>query len=424
MIETEPSSYSRPARTLPKRTQLFIVAAIAVGAAVIISVAAAIGHARSEPVAAEAPKAASGTFRPTKEQWASLKVTPVEAMTFRTELVTDGTISYNEDLATPVFSPYSGRVARLVAKLGDVVKKGDPLLAVEATEFVQAQNDFAAGIATLDTARAQLDLGEASEKRQHELYLAKAGALKDWRQSEADLATARNNLRSAQTAVAAARNRLRILGKSDAEIAALEAAPQQTKMSPVAVVGAPIAGTVTQRQVGLGQFITSASAGASNPVYTVSDLSTVWLVANVRETDAPLLRVGQPVEVEALAYPGRTFKARLAWIAPAVDGTTRRLPVRAEVANPGGALKPMMFASFHIVTGDPVTAPGVPQSAIVYQGENARVFVARDDGAVELRTVRTGRTHAGMIEVSSGLRAGEKIVTSGTLFIDRAIEGT
>ena len=218
------------------------------------------------------------------------------------------------------------------------------------------------------------------------------------------------------------RNRLRILGRSDAEISAFENEPNAQKMNSEALVRAPVAGTVTQRQVGLGQYINSASTGASNALYSISNLSTVWLIANVREMDAPSMHIGDPVEVRVLAYPGRVFKAKITWVASSIDPSIHRLPVRAAVENPDGALKPMMFASFGIITGGDTVAPAVPQSAVVYEGEEARVWVAHDDGTVAARSIRTGRNSNGMVEVSAGLNPGEKVVTSGTLFIDRAAQ--
>lgn len=354
----------------------------------------------------EPPKATAGVFRPTKEQWAGLKVAEVKALVFRSTLTTDGNIAFNDDALTPVFSPYSGRVSRLIAKLGDVVAKGAPLMAVEGAEFVQGQSDVASARAVLDTARA-------TERRQHDLYDAGAAALKDWRQAQSDLV-------AAEAAWNAARGRLRILGKSDAEIDALEKKPGGATET---LVAAPIAGTVTQRQVGVGQYIQSATGGASTPVYTIGDLTTVWLVANVREGDAPRLRVGQPAEVTVLALPGKTFKAKIAGVGSAVDPATHRLPVRAVVQNPDGELKPQMFASFSIATSEAVEAPAVPQGALVYEGDVSRVFVVGDDGSIAGRAVRVGRSRAGMVEIVSGLRAGEKVIAAGTLFIDRAVGG-
>lgn len=359
----------------------------------------------SNPVRPERP----GTFRPTRMQFDSLGIAEAKLMNFRGELITDGSIAYDDDVTTQVFSPYSGQVTRVFAKTGDVVKKGDPLLEVAAVEFVQAKSSLIA-------ASAQLVLTKAAENRQRELYQSNAGALKDWLQSQSDLATAEGNLQSAK-------NQLRILGKTSGEISAMERNPQTSTINPDALVMAPVAGTVTQRQVGVGQYLQNASAGAAVPVYTISNLSKVWLIANARETDAPLIRVGQQVEAHVLALPDHVFKAKITWVAPAVDPVTHRVAVRAEISNQETALKPMMFASFSIVTGAQSKAVGVPQSAVVYEGGESHVFVANSDGTLAIRPVRIGRASGEWLEVTSGLAAGEKFVTRGTLFIDRATTG-
>jgi len=340
-------------------------------------------------------------------------------MAFRPEEVTEGNIAVDDDLTTPVFSHYSGRVIKVIAMLGDVVKPGDPLFVIHASEFVQAQNDLITALANLQTARSQLTMAQTTEKRTHELYLAQGGSLKDWQQAQTDLITAQNTVRADEIALHAVRSRLRILGKTDEEIASLEAQPTQ-KLNPVATVTAPIGGTITQRQIGVGQYINSEASGATNPVYTISDLATVYLIANVREVDAPLMRNGLPLEVHVLAFPDRLFKGKISWVAPSIDPSTHRLPVRAEVENADGALKPGMFANFSIITGQASTAPAVPLSAIVYEGEQARVWVAGDGDSLALREIRVGRTSDGMVEVLAGLSPGEKVVTSGTVFIDRA----
>src|SRR5215831_11098263 len=360
-----------------------------------------------------------GTFRPTEVQWRSLKLAPVQMLAFRPEQVTEGTIAVDDDLTTPVFSHFSGRVTKVIAMLGDVVEPGAPLFVIHASEFVQAQNDLITALANLQSSRSQLKMAQTTEKRTHELYLAQGGSLKDWQQAQTDLITAQNTVRADEIALHAVRSRLRILGKTDEEIASLEAQPTQ-KLNPVATVAAPIGGTITQRQIGVGQYINSEANGASNPVYTISDLSTVYLIANVREVDAPLMRTGLPLEVHVLAYPDRLFKGKISWVAPSIDPNTHRLLVRAEVENSDGALKPGMFANFSIITGQVSTAPAVPQSAVVYEGERARVWVAGDGGSLALREIRTGRSGDGMVEVFDGLSPGERVVTSGTVFIDRA----
>jgi cobalt-zinc-cadmium efflux system membrane fusion protein len=210
---------------------------------------------------------------------------------------------------------------------------------------------------------------------------------------------------------------LRILGRSADQISTIESSGRNEAL---AYVLAPITGTVTDRQVGPGQYI---QAGASTPAFSIGDLSKVWLIANVREADVSAVRAGSPVEVMVLAYPGRVFKARITQVGASIDPATRRLPARAEVDNPDGALKPEMFASFRIVTGPETAALAVPQRAVVYEGDSARVWVAVDAATLALRSIRTGRAANGMVEVVSGLSPGDKVVTSGTLFIDRAANG-
>ena len=355
-----------------------------------------------------APQAVTGSvsansFTPTSEQLAGLTIAPTSMTTFRAETLTDGLIALDEDLTTPVFSPFSGRVTKVAAKLGDHVTKGAPLMEIEASEFSQAQSE-------LITAKAQYDLAATNEKRQHDLYDAQGAALKDWQQAQVDVA-------SAEAALAAVRNRLHILGKSDVEIDALAQLRSAPAMNAVSDVMAPISGTIVQRKVGLGQYV---QAGSSDPVFSIGDLSTVWLVANVRETDAPKIHIGDRVEVHVLAFPGRVFDARITYMAPSIDSATRRLAVRADVANRDGLLKPQMFANFTILTGSDTTAVGIPQSAVVYEGETARVWVDTETGALALRQIRTGRTNGDMVEVISGLNPGERVVVRGAVFIDRA----
>ena len=419
----DPQNPSSP-RKLGWPTQLLLVAGLALlvaggfGTSAILS---RVGMARSPATEEPEPALAPGTFRPTAAQWASLTIEPVRRLTFRATRETDGKIAINDDTTTPVFSPYSGRVTRLFVRAGDDVAAGAPLLGVAASEFVQGQNDLISALQALHTARAQLRLATLSEQRQRALYEADtAGALKDWEQAQTDLEAARSTARTAEIALAAVRDRLHILGKDDAEIAEIEATPQ---MDPEAIVRAPIGGTILQREVGLGQYINSAANGAANPIFAIGNLSMVWLVANVREVDAPLMRRGAPVEVRVLAYPGRVFRAKITHVAPSVDPNTHRLLVRAEVENPDGALKPEMFASFRIITGEDSRTPAIPEAAVVYEGETARVWVAGPDRTLALRLIRVGRVSDGQVEVLAGLRPGEMVVTSGNLFIDRAAKG-
>jgi len=411
---------------LSRRSQFLIV--LVVGGGILAAIALdysgrLIWHATTEAPVEVETRTDTG-FKPTTQQWAVMKIAPISDMVFQPARAAEGKIALDDDLTTQVFSPYSGRVTKLFAQAGDTVKAGDKLMAVEAAEFVQAQNDLISAIATLNTAKAQLKLAQTNEKRQHDLFTANGGSLRDWQQSQVDLATAQGGLQSAEIALGAVRGRLHILGKSDAEIAALEASPDALKFSPEALVLAPIGGTITQRQVGPGQYIVSQANSGSTPAFTIGDLSKVWLVANVREVDAPLIHRGDPVEVTVPAFPGRVFKAKITYVGASIDPNTHRLPVRAEVENEDGALKPEMFAGFRILTGAQRTAPGVPEDAVVYEGDSAHVWLANPkDRTIELRTIKPGLISDGMVEVLDGLKPGDQIVTSGALFIDRAARG-
>jgi cobalt-zinc-cadmium efflux system membrane fusion protein len=378
------------------------------------------GAAASEPAARPASSTTPGTFKLTASQWDALTTAAVSAIPFRSELTTDGNIATDDNLMVNVFSPYSGRVANGTAKLGDTVKKGDPLMTVDASEFVQGQNDLITAAGAFNTASTQLRLAQKTENRQHELLLAKAGAEKDWLQSQSDLTAAQNTVKSTEIALSAVRNRLRILGKTDAEINALEHTPDSQKLGATATVKAPIGGVVVQRQVGVGQYIQSASGGASTPMFGIADLSSVWLIANLREPDAAAVKVGQTVEVKVPAYPSRIFEAKLTWISPIVDPVSHRIPVRAEITNRDRALKPQMLASFKVITGEASELIAIPLSAVVYEGSSAHVFVAQADHTIASRTIVIERQNNDAVGVRTGLSVGEKIVTSGALFIDRA----
>ncbi|HLG83326.1 MAG TPA: efflux RND transporter periplasmic adaptor subunit [Bradyrhizobium sp.] len=392
-----------------------LILAVAAGAAVVAANKSAVQHEQSgaAPAAKEAAR-----FVPTPEQWANLTVEPANEQVFRREHITEGKIAVNEDSSTPIFSPYAGRVVKLLVKPSDVVKAGQPLFVIEATDTVQALNDFASALSTLNTARSKLNLAQIVEKRQNDLYAGKAVPLKDWQQSEADLTAAQNDMRSAETALQAAHNRLRILGRSEDQISTFEQSRQISADTPI---NSPIGGTVVQRKVGPGQFI---SAGASDPAFVIGDLSTVWLTAFVRESEAADVKLGQPIAFTVLALPGRVFNAKIDYVSAAIDPTTRRLLVRATIDNKEDLLKPEMFADVTIFAGEDRKSVGVSKQALIYEGERVRLWVARDDGSIELRDVRTGLINGDMVEIVSNLKPGEKVITKGSLFIDRAASGT
>jgi len=357
-------------------------------------------------------------YTPTPAEWASLTIQPVTERAFRAEHVTEGKIAVDEDRSTPVFSPYAGRVTKLLARPGDSVTQGQPLFVIEAADTVQAQNDFITAATGLNKARSALDLAQLQHKRAKDLFEGKAVPLKDFQQAEATLIQAQNDLRSTETALEAARNKLRILGLTDDAISAFQ---EKGRINPETTIFAPIAGTVVQRKIGPGQYVNS---GASDPVFVIGDLSTDWITAFVREPEASTVVVGQELTFNLLALPGRTLTGRINYVAAAIDPATRRLMVRATVDNASGQLKPEMFATVTLYAPDDQPSVGVPKQALIYEGDQVRVWVAHEDKSIELRQIKTGITNGDLVEVHGNLKPGEQIVTKGSLFIDRAASGS
>jgi cobalt-zinc-cadmium efflux system membrane fusion protein len=357
-------------------------------------------------------------YSPTPAEWASLTIEPVAQRDFRAETVTEGKVAVDEDRSTPVFSPYAGRVMKLLVRPGDSVKQGQALFVIEAADTVQSQNDFITAMTGLNKAKSALDLAQIQDKRAKDLFEGKAVPLKDYQQTQATLIQAQNDVRSAQTALEAARNKLRILGLTEEAISTFQ---EKGRIDPNTTIFSPITGTVVQRKVGPGQYVNS---GSSDPVFVIGDLSTVWLTAFVREADASKVTVGQEITVSVLALPDRPLTARINYVSAAIDPTTRRLLVRATIDNKDGLLRPEMFANVTIYSGTDHLAVAVPKQALIYEGDQVRIWVAHEDKSIELRQVKTGLINGDLVEIRGNLNPGERIVAKGSLFIDRAASGS
>ena len=413
------SEFIQRLQRLTRQQQAVAAALLALVAAGSVYGLSQIGGARNEnsEVSSQSRKGVQ-SFTPTPSEWATLTIEPVAEKTFRAEHVTEGKVAVDEDRSTPVFSPYAGRVTKLLARPGDNVTQGQPLFTIEAADTVQAQNDYIAAITALNKAKSALDLAQIQDKRAKDLFEGKAVPLKDYQQTQANLIQAQNDLRSSETALEASRKKLFILGFTDETISAFRG---RGTINPEVTIFSPISGTVVQRKIGPGQYV---NAGASDPVFVIGDLSTVWLIAFVRESDAAVVSVGQEISVNVMALPGRPLTARINYVSAAIDPATRRLLVRAIIDNKAGLLKPEMFANVTIYSPGDHPAPAVPKQALIYEGDQVRVWVAHDDKSVELRQIKTGLVNGDLVEVDGNLKAGEQIVTRGSLFIDRAASGS
>jgi membrane fusion protein, heavy metal efflux system len=345
---------------LSAQKQVLLVAVLA-GLALVAVLGAFFWDVGANSPSAQSPAQGKlASFVPTSQQLSSLNIRAVQRRVFRTKIVTDGYVAPNGGFAS--------------GGANGAVRDGVPMLAGQSSDVLQAESD-------LTTASAQYRAAAANESRQHQLYDSQGAALKDWQQAQVDLA-------SASAALSNARGRLRILGKSGSAAAAVERDP-----------------------------------AAQQTAFAVGDLSTVWLVANVREADAGLVHPDDQVQVQVPAYPQETFQAEVTYVSSVIDPVTHRLVIGAEIHNAGEKLKPNMTASFTIIAGPAANAPAVPQSALVYEGDAVRVWVVGQHGDLVLRNITIGRSDGDFVEVTSGLSAGEQIVTSGALFIDQAANG-
>lgn len=355
-----------------------------------------------------------GEFRLSENEMRALRIEPVASREFRPERMAEGRIAYNDDRSTPMLSPYTGRVMRAYARVGDRVEAGAPLYEIETPDVTGAANDLLNALDNVQKATVAHAQARREEARQASLFSARAASQRDVEQARAAAAAADSDLRSANAQAEANRDRLRVLGRTPDQIAEIERTRQ---VSGVITVTAPLAGTITQRRASPGQWLT---AGQGDPVFTIADLSTMWLVANVREMDVPMIRVGQPVDVTVNAMPNRHFDARIVRTAAGLDPTTRRLMVLAEIPDPNNELRPEMFATFRIEVGDATRAPAVPASAVIFRGSEANVWVSLPEGRFVMRRITPGVRSGDMIEARAGLADGDRVVTGGALFIDRA----
>jgi len=361
---------------------------------------------------AQPPTKDPNVVQVSSDQMHQLNVVNVDVYPFRQHKLAIGQIAFNDDASTVVQTPFSGRVTRLLAKIGDDVKRGDPLFEIDSPEVVQAQTDLIAALHSVDKAKSQLLAAQRQAERQNRLIKDKATSQREVDQAINDEAAAQSDMKTAEGTLTFARNRLRvIIGRDQAEVDRLE---RTRIVNPLITINSPIDGTVIARKVGPGQFV---RADVADPLYSVADLSTMWLKANVPEVDIPLIRVGQEIEVRVTAVPDRAFTAQVIAIGAASDASTRRVVVRSEIPNPDRALKSEMFASFKIAIGERRPAPSVPADAVVWQGDQAVVWTEREPMLFERRLVKTGLEQDGRLEIREGLQAGERVVERGALFV-------
>ena len=342
-------------------------------------------------------------------------------MNFRTEHLTEGKIAVDEDRATLVFSPYAGRVIKLLAKPGDMVVAGQPLFVVEAPDMVQAQNDFIGAVAGLNKARSQLDLARIVENQNKSLYETRAVPLRDLQQAAGGhagdaerSAFGRNLARSGAQPLAHSRQDRRGNQQHSASTGTI---------NPLTTIYSPIAGTVVQRKVGPGQYVNyhleQRGRQRRRPSSSAICPPSGWspMCANPRPR---MCGSAQPCISPCWLFRTACSPPTSPMSRPRSTPTTRRLMVRATLNNSEGLLKPEMFASVTILTGEGDSSPAVPREAVIYDGHNrACLGRARRSSPSSRAKSRPGSTTDKWCRCSTACKLGEKVVTKGSLFVDR-----
>ncbi|MDR3486900.1 MAG: efflux RND transporter periplasmic adaptor subunit [Bradyrhizobium sp.] len=336
------------------------------------------------------------------KQMASVKVEPVQQHVFPVEKSAVGSIDFNEDMTVQVFTPYQGRIIELFAKVGDEVKKGETLFTIDSPDLLAADSNLiaAAGVLELTTKALQ---------RLKILYETRAVAQVVLEQAVSDQQTAEGALRTARDAV-------RIFGKSDAEI---DQIIKDRRADPRLVVPSPISGRVTARNAAPGLFVQPGSAPAP---YSVADISTMWMLANVAESDVSSIHMGQEVKVSLLSYPDKVFEGRISTITSMVDPNSHRMLIRSDIDDPKHELRSGMFATFVIRIGDPVRSLAVPLAGLVREGDGTMTaWVTADRRRFTQRTVRIGSRKDGLRQIIDGLKPDELIATDGAVFLSNML---
>jgi RND family efflux transporter MFP subunit len=313
-----------------------------------------------------------------------------------TKLRVPGIVKPDEYRQVHVTSLVSGIVRQVPVVLGDHVRRGQPLAVIFSSELAEAETQYLSTLAELEAEHKKLvrtqnllQLGAASKQEEEEVAATHAAH---------------------EAHVRAALERIKLLGASSPQVAVLKQAEQ---IDPNFMVPAPINGVVLSRTANLGLVVNPAQE-----LFTVTDLSTVWVMASLNEKDFASVRVGSSASITAPAYPGRVWKGRVKYIQPQVDPATRTAQARIEVSNPGESLRIEMYVDVNF-TAEGAVGPVVPEAAVQSIGERGFVFIPIKDseGSFALREVHLGPGANGYYPVLRGLQPNEEVVTNGSFIL-------
>jgi cobalt-zinc-cadmium efflux system membrane fusion protein len=339
---------------------------------------------------------AAKLFTLSQDQMLHVQVVTVQPTTLTRTLRLTGAVAYNAFKTTPVITQVGGPVSRILVVPGQHVAAGQPMLEVSSPDYSQLLDSY---LKAADSFR----LASKNYARAQDLYQHQAIAERDLEQAESDHNQAQADLNAADQG-------MRILGiKNPADLAK---APSSAQIP----VLAPIGGQVVERLVSPGQVVQAGQTQA----FTISDLTTVWVLANVYQADLAYVRSGDDVDVQTDAYPG-SFHGRISYVSPALDPNTRTLQARIVVDNPGEKLKKDMYCTVTVTAGTIANAVAVPDSSVLRDDNNQPfVYVAVGANQFGRRDVEVGQNQSGRTQILKGISVGEKVVGDGSLFLQFA----
>ena len=368
--------------------------------ALLLAIASGCGSGPSESkmtsyTATESKSDTASLFTVPQEQMSHVQVVVVEKTKLPRVLRLTGSVAYNAFKTTPVFSAIGGPVHEILVAPGESVRAGQPLLTVNSPDYSVARSAYM-------KARAAFLLSEKTYARAQDLY--SHGAI-----AESDLQLAESNRIQSQADLQSTEDALRVLGLRDPE-ALVKNPVKTTAQIPVL---APVAGEIVDRLVGPGQLLL---VGATQ-VFTISDVSTVWVLVNIYQGEMAYVHEGDAVEVTTESYPD-VFHGKISYIAPALDPNTRTLQARVVTSNPGKKLKKDMYVNATVQAGGINNALTVPDSSVLRDTESQPfVYVQTGSNQFARRLVKIGDSRNGRTQIIDGLKENERVVGDGGLFL-------
>jgi cobalt-zinc-cadmium efflux system membrane fusion protein len=345
--------------------------------------------------AGEHPADTAELFTVPQEQMSHVQIATVEKSSLPRVLRLTGAVAYNGFKTTQVFTAVGGPVQEILVAPGEMVRAGQPLLVVSSPDFSVARSAYI-------KAHSTFQLADKNYQRSRDLFEHHAIAERDLQQAESDRAAAQADLQSSEDA-------MRVLGIKDPE----GSVKNPTELTSRATVVAPVSGEITERLVGPGQLLQANTTQC----FTISDMSTVWILVNVYQNDLQYVHMGDDVAITTDAYPD-TFHGKISFLSPALDPNTRTLQARIVTPNPGLKLKKDMYVNATVQAGKITDALTVPDAAVLRDTEN-QPFVYALTGANQFsrQSVTVGDSHSGHTQITSGLKQGQRIAGDGSLFL-------